>query len=330
MNANLLLVSVIVPCFNAARWIRETLASVRAQTGVSLQVIVVDDGSTDATAEIVAREFPRVELVQTTNQGASAARNRGLAAARGDVIQFLDADDVLLPRKIETQLGALREKNADVVYGDWQYLMPQREGTFRPAQTVARAMDAEPELALFTGFWSPLCVYLFTRAVVDKTGGFNPALPLLEDARFVFDCARHGARFEYVPGVVAHYRLHAAQISRRDPREFARERFGLAREVHQAWKQAGMTAPRRAALLQVYGNVARSAFELDRATFDAAYRELLALDPAYIPPGPRGLKFVSRWVGYPRAEQFALHYRRVKQFLHLATPGVQHPLPPVL
>src|SRR5579859_6937798 len=100
------MISVVIPSYNAARWIRETLASAIDQTD-DFEIIIVDDGSTDGTSEIVEREFPWVRLIRTPNRGASYARNTGTEAASGDFIQYLDADDLLAVGKIAKQIAAL-------------------------------------------------------------------------------------------------------------------------------------------------------------------------------------------------------------------------------
>src|SRR5580700_460613 len=104
------LVSILIPAYNAERWIAFTLQSAIAQTWPRKEIIVVDDGSRDRTAE-VARRFASigVVVVSTENQGAAAARNHALQLSEGDYIQWLDADDLLAPDKIERQLAALRE-----------------------------------------------------------------------------------------------------------------------------------------------------------------------------------------------------------------------------
>src|SRR5512132_248706 len=99
------LVSVIVPAYNAGSTIAEAVESALAQTYRPLEVVVVDDGSTDDTAEVVAERFEdRVHIISAPHRGRGAARNTGLATARGAYIQFLDADDVLAPAKIATQV----------------------------------------------------------------------------------------------------------------------------------------------------------------------------------------------------------------------------------
>ena len=104
------LVSILIPAYNAEEWIADTIQSAIAQTWPRKEIIVVDDGSRDRTAE-VARRFAskEVAVVSTENQGAAAARNHALQLSQGDYIQWLDADDLLAPDKIERQLAALRE-----------------------------------------------------------------------------------------------------------------------------------------------------------------------------------------------------------------------------
>lgn len=306
-------VSVIVPCYNAAAWLRETLASAVAQTGVTLQLIVIDDGSTDAGPEIVTREFPQAEFVCIPHSGASRARNVGLAHARAPYIQFLDADDLLLPNKLANQVGHLEKTGAAVVYSDWQYFACGPDGQFEPAQIMTPQMQREPELELFTGFWVTNSAYLFRRSIIDRTGGFNETLPILQDARLALDCALYGAEFTYLPGVYSLYRVHPLQISR-DRSAFLRDNFENANQVRAWWEQhGGITPERRAALIQVYGNLARLSFKVDDAIFGQAYQALLEWEPQYIPTEPKGLALLSRMFGYPRAEALAHSYRRAKR-----------------
>jgi glycosyltransferase involved in cell wall biosynthesis len=102
------LVSAVIPAFNAAAVLPDAIESVLAQTHEPLECIVVDDGSTDATAAVARRYEPRVRVIEVENGGVAAARNRGLAAATGGYVGFLDADDAWAPRKVERLLAALQ------------------------------------------------------------------------------------------------------------------------------------------------------------------------------------------------------------------------------
>jgi glycosyltransferase involved in cell wall biosynthesis len=305
-------ISVVVPAYNSARWILAALESVRAQQRGDLEIIVVDDGSTDATPALVEREFPEANLVRTPNRGASAARNLGTSLAHGEFIQYLDADDLLAEGKIAAQVGALEETGADVAYGDWRKLAPG------PGEIIARAIEGDPELVLFDDFWCPPAAYLFRRAIVGQVGGWNTTLPVIQDARFALDCALHGGRFVYTPGIMAHYRVHeTGSLSKRDPIAFVHDVYRNARQVESWWREhGGLTAPRRAALKRCLGNVARTSFGTDTETFDRAVADLERLESGpYTPDSPSHLRMASRLIGYRRAEQVASWYRKSKRTL---------------
>jgi glycosyltransferase involved in cell wall biosynthesis len=102
-------ITVVIPCYNAAPFLRATLASALRQTYPPLEVLVIDDGSTDDSAAIAGSYGPPVRVIPQTNQGESVARNRGIEEARGDWIAFLDADDLWLPQKLEKQVAAIQE-----------------------------------------------------------------------------------------------------------------------------------------------------------------------------------------------------------------------------
>lgn len=114
-------VSVVIPCYNGARFLAETLTSVSRQTSPPLEVIVIDDGSTDDSAAIAESFGPPVRVIRQHNQGESVARNRGIDEARGDWIALLDADDLWEPTKLERQLEAVARLSEEFVcvYTDW-------------------------------------------------------------------------------------------------------------------------------------------------------------------------------------------------------------------
>jgi glycosyltransferase involved in cell wall biosynthesis len=249
------LISVIIPYFNAQRWIAETLRSVLAQEGPAREIILIDDGSLDDGATQVANAYPEIRLVRTDNQGPSRARNLGTSLARGRYLQYLDADDLLEPGKLAIQVAALADGGADVAYGAWQRLHARPDGEFAVEACVDRRLSETPELELFTDFWCPPAAYLFRRDIVARVGGWNARLPIIQDARFALDCALHGGRFVHCPGLMASYRMHAAEsVSSRDPIGFVRDCFRNACEVEQWWTLNGsLSDERRAALVKVHG-----------------------------------------------------------------------------
>ena len=168
------LVSVLIPCFNAETFVGATLESVLNQSWNRIEVIIVDDGSTDASVREVQRfSDGRVNLLSQTNSGASAARNTAFAACRGDFIQFLDADDVLHHDKIKVQIERLIDAPPGyIASGPWaRFSYQTSEAVFR-REAVWR--DLQPVEFLTTswlggGMMAP-CVWLTPRSVLERAG----------------------------------------------------------------------------------------------------------------------------------------------------------------
>ncbi|MCZ2155754.1 MAG: glycosyltransferase family 2 protein, partial [Bryobacterales bacterium] len=118
-------VSIIIPAFNAAPWLKDAVHSVLAQSYRDWELIVVNDGSTDGTSAL-AKSFndPRIRVIDQTNAGVSAARNAGMAAAQGNLFAFLDADDAMLPETLNRKVGTLRNSGVDWVFGDMALCNP--------------------------------------------------------------------------------------------------------------------------------------------------------------------------------------------------------------
>ena len=179
-------ISVIIPAYNAARFVAEALTSAVSQTFADREIIVVDDGSTDGTSDIVSR-FPGVICLRKANGGASSARNAGVSASNGELIAFLDADDVWHPEKLAAQVR-LMDMHADCDLG--HTAMTEVEGVLEQRRTLAEA-DATLRHSrvdgLEHGFLNPfLCTstVIVRRSAFDRVGGFDEALPFAEDIDF--------------------------------------------------------------------------------------------------------------------------------------------------
>ena len=126
-------ISIITPCYNAAPYIANTIQSVQNQTISDWEMIIVDDGSSDNSVEIIQKiiaQDSRIKLIQKENGGSASARNMGLSVAQGEFIQFLDADDTISLDKLELQSNILEQKKMDVVYSDFRIV--NSDGTIRP------------------------------------------------------------------------------------------------------------------------------------------------------------------------------------------------------
>lgn len=267
-------VSVVIPCFNAARTVGETIKSALGQTWIKLEIIVVDDGSTDNSAEIIRGFGDRIKAEFGPNRGASAARNKGIGLAGGDFIQFLDADDLLAPNAVEDRVSALEASGADVAYGDWRRFEVDDDGSRHFGEIVDKRVDdihIDAEIACATAFWAPPVALLYGRHIVDAIGGWHEGLPIVQDARYLFDAARRRAKFIHVPGVSGFYRNSAVSLSHGNQRTFLLDVHRNAIEIQSLWASDGpLTGARRAALAGIFDMTARSFFRLGMAEFDDA------------------------------------------------------------
>lgn len=285
------LISVVIPCYNAELFLAETVESVLLQTFTDYEIILIDDGSTDGTLEVIKSFGDRLRSEEGVNKGASAARNRGTQLAQGKLIQYVDADDLLMPDALASRVNAMQSENADVAYSDWQRL-EEKKGEFQPGAVISRKIeDVHPDaqIALFTDFWAPPAAILYSREIVKAIGGWNESLPIIQDARFFLDAALMGAKFVYVPGVGTQYRVHKSNsLSRRDASEFFKDIYRNACQVEAFWQDnGGLTKPRIRALIQVYDLTARSLFMADEQMFKENLHRLYQLEPRFRPTWPK-------------------------------------------
>jgi glycosyltransferase involved in cell wall biosynthesis len=268
------IISVVVPCYNAVATVSATIESALCQN-VDLEVIILDDGSTDASADVIRSFGSTVRAEFGPNRGASAARDRGTALARGSYIQYVDADDLLVPGTLERRLTSLLRTDADVAYTDWQKMTRGANGSYELAEIIvppASLIELDAEAACASSvFWAPPAALLYRRRVVERIGNWHRGLPVIQDARFLFDAAATGARFVHVPGVGAHYRIIAKSLSRRSRMQFIGDCFINAKEIEILWRGRGtLSVSRCEALKMMWAHVAIAAFREGMDEFGAA------------------------------------------------------------
>jgi len=210
------LVSVVMPCFNAKSFVEQAARSVLGQDYGNVELIVVDDGSTDGSSEILARlaiEYPgRMTVLHQNNRGPYPARNAGLQQARGTLVAFLDADDWWTADCLRKLHRALEAAKADVAYCGWQNVgdgAPGREPYVPPAY------EAEDAVALFLkGCPWPIHAALVRRSLLEQVGGFSTRMFSSMDYDLWLRILAVTRRLVRVPEVLAYYRWHdQGQIS---------------------------------------------------------------------------------------------------------------------
>lgn len=204
------LVSVIVPCYNGAAFLEEALRSALAQSYREVEVVVVDDGSTDSSAEI-ARRFP-VRYIRQQNRGLSEARNTGIRESKGSYLVFLDADDRLKPEAIEIGLRVLaRRPDCAMAVGDHVFIAAN--GSYLANSTKEGPLHSHYEALLKSNFIEMISSVLFRRSIFDEVGGFNTALRVAEDYELYLRIARAQPICCHAM-IMAEYRMHEANTSR--------------------------------------------------------------------------------------------------------------------
>lgn len=202
------LISCIVPAFNSARYIREALNSVLGQTYQRIEVIVVDDGSTDDTAAIVDEYRSSVRYVWQNNCGPAATRNRGVDEATGTFVAFLDADDLWHPTKLARQLEAFAAQPAlDLCITHVQMFWSDE------LSTEALYYQAQPRAQAIPGYATT--TLLARRAAWAAWGHFNTALWFADATDWFIQAVEQGAKLELLPEVLVYHRMHSANLTRR-------------------------------------------------------------------------------------------------------------------
>jgi glycosyltransferase involved in cell wall biosynthesis len=215
------MVSILIPAYNADRWIGETLNSAITQTFPKKEIIVVDDGSTDRTLEITKKyECGNLKIIRQDNQGASSARNKALAFAQGDYIQWLDADDLLAPDKISRQIHEVEKGFGPRTlysgsFGTF-YTRPEKSD-FIPNSLWKDLNSVDWLISKFRdNVWMSPAVWLVSRELTDQAGPWDERLSLDDDGEYFSRVVAVSENIRYVPEAKTYYRQwHTGSLSRR-------------------------------------------------------------------------------------------------------------------
>ena len=207
------LVSILIPAYNAAPWIGETLASALSQTHPNIEIIVVDDGSTDDTLALArtraTRHPGRIRIVAQPNAGAAAARNHALRLAQGQFIQYLDADDLLAPDKIALQLARLDSAPLlTISCGPWgRFTTDPAAAVFAPEENWCDSAPLDWLRLNFAGRgMMPPAAWLLPRALADRAGPWDETLSLNDDGEYFCRVLLASSAVVFAPGARSLYR----------------------------------------------------------------------------------------------------------------------------
>ncbi len=211
------LVSVVVPCFNAERWIAECVDSVLAQTYSHVELIVVNDGSNDESAKILEVYGKRLRVLDQKNLGGNRARNAGLSVCKGEFVVFLDADDFLLPNAIKAHVENLAQSGAGLSFAWWRHLHHEKKGL--RWETIRKELPLEDLLtSLLMGWWIPPCGVLWRRSELERIGKWDDTFPTAQDTEVIHRAGAMGVTFSVVSELAGVYRRHDGfMVSTADP-----------------------------------------------------------------------------------------------------------------
>jgi glycosyltransferase involved in cell wall biosynthesis len=256
-------VSIVIPCYNAAKWLHETLECCLNQAYPAIELIVVDDGSTDGSLAIIQSYADRLRFTTGANRGGCHARNQGLAMATGDYIMFLDADDLIEPDTIAALIAAFDDNTASIAACAWSILL--QDGDEQHTIPQSYNQDIEPISGWLTGHYIPCCSILWLRSLVLELGGWDESLTANQDGDLMLRALLHGAKIGFASSGHAYYRHVAGHqsVSHKITVSSIQSRMRVLEKVENTLIAQGQLADYALAIGQNYHGIALVAFGID-------------------------------------------------------------------
>lgn len=213
-------VSIIIPAYNASEYINDCLDSCIKQNHYNVEIIVIDDGSTDNTGDIVkSYSDRRIKYIYKENGGSASARNSGIRNSSGDYIIFLDSDDLILPERITVHLESLKNKEKIITYSDFRYIKNHNNDNEYKHKFKFYSGDVLDKI-LYKNFIPTNCA-TYPRSFINDIGIFNEEIRNCEDTEFLIRAFLAGYKVEYLDKVLAYYRLHEGSKSKEKVKNYS-------------------------------------------------------------------------------------------------------------
>jgi glycosyltransferase involved in cell wall biosynthesis len=312
-----MLVSILIPCFNAEKWVAQAIESALAQTWPKKEVIVVDDGSTDGSLEIIRQFDGRIRWETGPNRGGNVARNRLLKLARGDWLQYLDADDHLLSDKIMQQVEFIAaHPDAQIVFSP---VTLEHWSERKILCELVPIPEPHDPWILLVRWWLPQTgAPLWRKQAIVDVGGWKDEQSCCQEHELYLRLLIAKKSFQYCPTTGAVYRDWSdGTVCRRNPREVHLRRLEVKQRAEAHLRATGQLTPERlCAINQGRFEVARMAWQYDAAFAIDVMRAVQRSQPRFIPGGnaaPARYQLLYRYLGFAGAELIAKwmrHFRR--------------------
>jgi GT2 family glycosyltransferase len=308
-------VSILIPCYNAEQWIGEAIQSALDQTHPNKEVIVVDDGSTDGSLDVI-RSFGQQILWETgPNRGGNAARNRLLELSKGTWLQYVDADDYLLPAKISNQLFHARE-DTDIVFSPTLF----EEWSTSGKQThVYAEIPAPHEPWTLLAFWKlpQTGGPLFRRDAIVAAGGWNENRGCCQEHDLYFRLLRAGAKSIFTLDALAVYRYWSTDsVSRKNSQQLLCTKLDVLNTIEEHLLSTGQLSPERLdAISFTRFATARMLWPIDSNAALRAIKVLCTSNPGFRPKTNAAYTFLFSWLGFHMAETIAIKTRKLRSMI---------------
>lgn len=309
-------VSILIPCYNADRWIAQAIQSALDQTYPHKEVIVVDDGSSDRSLEVIKSFGDRIRWETQPNQGGNITRNRLLELSTGNWLQYLDADDYLKPNKIADQVQFLAQVSyVDVVYSPSTFEYWKGETVWQEILPISEPRDLWVLLARW--FLPQTGSPLWRKQAIVTVGGWKIDQPCCQEHELYLRLLKTGHQFEYFPQADSIYRQWSeSTICKKDKSEVFRRRLAILDEAEIHLRQTQQLTPlRQTAINQARFECARMIWLFDRIWATDIIARIDATQTQFVPSGqaaPAQYRWMYQRFGFAIAESIAQFRRTLK------------------
>lgn len=309
-------VSILIPCYNAEKWVAQAITSALEQTYPNKEVIVVDDGSTDDSVAIIKSFGSLIHWESQFNQGGNSTRNRLLELSTGDWIQYLDSDDYLLPDKIKKQLEVLDQfPEAEVIYSPsifeyWDDKLSKQEVCPIP-------QPHDPWILLARWYLPQTGSPLWRKSAIAQVGSWKRDQPCCQEHELYLRLLMAGKKFVYCDYAGSVYRQWSeATVCRKDMRQTYTQRLKIKNCMEQYLSTTNQLTPeRQRAINQARFECARKIWLFDPNWSYSLIQKIRDRDPKFSPSGsaaPQVYKFTYNYFGFSVAEYMAQFKRKLK------------------
>lgn len=310
------LVSILIPCYNAETWIAQCLESALGQSYSNKEIIVVDDGSTDNSLEIIKKFSQKIYFETQTNQGGNAARNRLLQLSQGDWIQYLDADDYLLPNKVKHHVDFVKtHPEVDIVFSPSIFEYVDSHAQTVLSQEVLAIPEPHDVPVLLARWYLPQTGSpLWRKQALLDIGGWKKDQPCCQEHELYLRLFKAGKSFQYCSDAESIYRQWSSStVCKKDKPEVFRQRLLIEDDLEMFLQQTTqLTAERQYAINQARFECARQIWLFDPAWAQEVVSKIHRSDNKFVPSGDAA-PMIYKWFYQRFNFQFAEMISKLKR-----------------